>query len=314
MSNNNNLGKLKKVELREAWKHEASNFTQWLSQEENLTLLGDEIGFDIKLLQTEAQVGSFNVDILAEEENTGHKIIIENQLEVTNHDHLGKIITYASGYDASIIVWVVKDVREEHRQAIDWLNEHTDENIEFYLLRIELWQIENSPYAPKFEIVSKPNDWTKAVRSSSDTKELTDTKVKQLEFWTQFKEYAKQRQTKLHIRKIYPQHWTDISIGSSDAHISLIASPRENMLGADLYIPDNKELYQKLFKNKEGIENDLNEMLDWQELQGKKASRVRISTNANFDDNSKWEDSFEWLLNQAEKFHKTFPKYIKLEE
>lgn len=314
MQNQTNLGKLKKVELREAWKHEASHFTQWLAQEENLALLGDEIGFEIKLLQTEAAVGSFNVDILAEEENTGRKIIIENQLEITNHDHLGKIITYASGYDAQIIIWVVKDAREEHRQAIDWLNEHTDENTEFYLVQIELWQIEDSPYAPKFEIVSKPNDWTKAVRSSTDTRELTDTKVKQLEFWTQFKEYGKKRQTKLHLRKVYPQHWTDISIGSSDAHISLIASPREGILGADLYIPDKKELYQKLHNHKDQIEADLGEKGEWMELEGKKASRVRISTAGDFDDASKWEDSFEWLLNEAEKFHKVFPKYIKLEE
>lgn len=315
MSNdNNNLGKLKKVELREAWKHEASNFTQWLAQEENLALLGDEIGFDIKLLQTEAAVGSFSVDILAEEENTGRKIIIENQLEVTNHDHLGKIITYASGYDASIIVWVVKDAREEHRQAIDWLNEHTDENIEFYLMQIELWQIENSPYAPKFEIVSKPNDWTKAVRSSTDTNELTDTKVKQLEFWTQFKEYAKKRQTKLHLQKSYPQHWTNISIGSSGAHISLTINSREASFGTELYIPDDKELYQKLLTNKDKIESELSEKPEWMELPAKKASRIRILTSGNFDDPTKWEDTFEWLLNEAEKFHKVFPKYIKLEE
>lgn len=312
--NNDNLGKLKRVELREGWKHEARNFTQWLAQEENLTLLGDEMGFDIKLLQTEAAVGSFNVDILAEEENTGRKIIIENQLEVTNHDHLGKIITYASGYDAKIIVWVVKEARDEHRQAIDWLNEHTDEDTEFYLVQIELWQIENSPYAPKFEIVSKPNDWTKAVRSSAEARELTDTKVMQLEFWTQFKEYGKKRQTRLHLRKIYPQHWTDISIGSSDAHISLIASPRDGMLGADLYIPDNKQLYQKLYQHKEQIETDLAEKGEWMELQGKKASRVRVSRAGNFDDQTKWEDNFEWLLNEAEKFHRIFPKYIKLEE
>src|SRR5262249_15714013 len=130
MNSNSPLGKLKKVELREGWKHEASNFTRWLAEEENLILLGDEIGFVLKLVQVEAAVGSFNVDILAEEESTGRTIIIENQLEITNHDHLGKIITYASGYDAQVVVWVVKDVREEHRQAIDWLNEHTDESIE----------------------------------------------------------------------------------------------------------------------------------------------------------------------------------------
>lgn len=313
-SNGNNLGKLKKVELREGWKHEATHFTQWLAEEENLALLGGEIGFDIKLLQTEAAVGSFNVDILAEEESTGRKIIIENQLEITNHDHLGKIITYASGYDAQIVVWVVKEAREEHRQAIDWLNEHTDENLEFYLVQIELWQIENSPFAPKFEIVSKPNDWTKAVRSSTEVSELTDTKVKQFEFWTQLKEYAKKRETKLHFQKSRPQHWTNISIGSSIAHLALTANSREGSFGVELYINDNKELYQKLLTHKVEIEADLEEKPEWMELLGKKASRVRMLMPANFDDTSKWEDGFEWLLNEAEKFHRVFPKYIKLEQ
>src|SRR5688500_799529 len=120
-----NLAKLKTLDLREVWGHEASDFTIWLSQEENLNLLSEEIGVTIKLLQVEANVGKFNVDILAEEESSERKIIIENQLEDTNHDHLGKIITYASGYDASIVIWIVRDFREEHRKAIDWLNEHT---------------------------------------------------------------------------------------------------------------------------------------------------------------------------------------------
>ena len=105
------LGKLKKVDLRTVWENEPRNFTKWLSKEENLNLLGEEIGIDISFIKTEANVGRYNVDILAEEENTGRKIIIENQLEITNHDHLGKIITYASGYDAEIIIWIVKDVR-----------------------------------------------------------------------------------------------------------------------------------------------------------------------------------------------------------
>lgn len=310
----NNLGKLKKVELREAWKHEANNFTQWLAQEENLALLGDGIGIDLNLIQTEASVGSFYVDILAEEENTGRKIIIENQLEITNHDHLGKIITYASGYDAGVIIWVVKDAREEHRQAIDWLNEHTDEGVEFYLIQIELWQIENSPFAPKFEIISKPNDWAKAVRSSTDAGELSGIKVKQLEFWSNFKDFAKLRQTKLHLRKVYPQHWTDISIGSSDAHLALTINSPKNAFGVELYIPDSKDLYHKLYNRKAQIEVDLGENLEWMELPEKKASRLRILKEGEFDNESKWEDYFDWLLSMAEKFHRVLPKYIKLEE
>lgn len=306
------LGKLKKVELREAWKHEATNFTRWLAEEENLSLLGDEIGFEIKLLQTEAAVGSFNVDILAEEENTGRKIIVENQLEITNHDHLGKIITYASGYDAQIVVWVVKDVREEHRQAVDWLNEHTDESIEFYLVQIELYQIGDSPFAPKFQIISKPNDWTKAVRTSTEGKELSDTKLKQLDFWTRFKDFAKERQTKLHLQKSYPQHWMNISFGTSAAHISLTIHSLENQFGVELYIPDNKELFQKLEKHQNEIEQELGESALWMPLPDKKASRVRVLHPGNFEDTSKWEDSFEWLIAEAEKFHRVFQKYVRM--
>lgn len=307
----NHLGKLKKVELREGWKHEASHFTQWLAEEENLALLSDEIGLDISLVQTEAAVGSFNVDILAEEANTGKKIIIENQLEVTNHDHLGKIITYASGYDARTIIWIVKDVREEHRQAVDWLNEHTDEELEFYLLRIELWQIGDSPYAPKFEMISKPNDWTKAVRSSTDSSELTETKVKQLEFWSSFKEYARQQQTKLRLQKSYPQHWTNISIGSSDAHVALTINSRDGMFGAEVYIPNNKDLYASLFERKAEIETEMGEEMEWMELPTKKASRIRVQTDGVFEDEKDWEKYFDWLLEKAEKMQSVFPKYIR---
>ncbi len=304
------LSKLKKIELREAWKHEATDFTKWLSEEVNLRQLSDELGFDIKLIQTEAEVGDFNVDILAEEENTGKKIIIENQLEITDRDHLGKVITYASGYDAGVIVWIVKDVREEHRRAVDWLNEHTDENIEFYLVKIELWQIENSPLAPKFEIVSKPNDWAKTVKESVGRGDLTDTKIKQLSFWNQLKDYSKKGNTQLRLQKAYPQHWTNISTGHSDAHISLTINSRDNLFGVELYIPNNKELYTQLFKHKTEIESELDETLEWMELPEKKASRIKVSCPGDFGKEEMWEVYFGWLLGVTEKFKKVFPKYF----
>jgi len=150
-----NLAKLQKIDLRDVWGIEP-DFTNWLAQKENLDLLGEEIGVDIKPIKTEANVGQFKVDILAEEESSGRKIIIENQLEDTNHDHLGKIITYASGYDAEIIIWVVRDVREEHQRAVEWLNEHTDEKTGYFLIKIELWQIGGSNPAPKFDVLVSP--------------------------------------------------------------------------------------------------------------------------------------------------------------
>ncbi len=304
------LGKLRKIELREGWKHEANDFTKWLALEENLALLGNEIGFDIKLIQTEAKVGSFNVDILAEEENTGNKVIIENQLEVSDHDHLGKVITYASGYDAKVIVWVVKDVREEHRRAIDWLNENTNEEIGFYLLRIELWQIENSLPAPKFEMVCKPNDWAKAVKSSADSNELTDTKIKQLEFWDAFKNFAKQNKTVLRFQKSYPQHWTSISIGSSDCHISLTINSRDKQFACEIYIPNNKDLYKNFFEKRTEIESELNEQLEWMPLPDKKASRIKLVLTGDFEKEADWNTYFEWMQDKAEHFQKVFPKYI----
>lgn len=306
-----NLGTLKKIDLREAWKHEANEFTKWLAQEENLSLLADEIGFDLKLVQVEAAVGDFSADILAEEENTGRKIIIENQLEVTDHSHLGQIITYASGYDAGVVVWVVKDVREPHRQAIDWLNNHTDDTIEFYLVKIELWQIGESPYAPKFDIICKPNDWAKTVKEATGNQELTETKLKQLEFWNQFKEYAQQRHTKLRLQKTYPQHWTSISIGFSGAYVSLTVNSQNGELGAELYIPDNKDLYQRLLARKGDIERDLGEVPQWMELTGKKASRIKVVMSGEFDDRNRWEAYFEWLLREAEKCQSVFAKYLK---
>ena len=306
-----NLGRLKKVKLRTAWQNEARDFTVWLSQEENLSLLSDEIGVDIKLIQTEANVGNFNVDILAEEENTGKKIIIENQLEMTNHDHLGKVVTYASGHDAEIIIWIVKDVRDEHKQAIDWLNEHTDEKINFFAIKMELWQIGDSPPAPKFYIVSKPNDWAKAIKKAASESSLTDTKLMQLEFWNKFKEYVQNNKTNLRLRKTYPQHWYDISVGSSYAHLALTINTQLNLITCEFYIPDKIELFKGLVEKKEQIEQELGEKLEWMELEGKKASRIKLIKEADVENTDKWEEYFGWLKKKAEDFYRVFNKYIK---
>lgn len=309
------LGKLEKVPLREAWKHEAINFTNWLAEPENLQLLSDEIGIDISLIQTEASVGKFSVDILAEEENTNRKIVIENQLESTDHDHLGKIITYASGFDAEIIIWIVKDVRDEHKQAIDWLNENTNEKINFFAINIELWKIENSLFAPKFNIISKPNNWAKALKKSSSSQtsnNISDLKMKQFDFWEGFNEYIDNNNSKISPRKANPQHWYDIAIGNSKAFISLAMDTQKNFITCGLFIKDSKELFHKLYNLKNEIEQELSFKLDWRELPNKKASRILVQNN-NFDfskiDN--WDDYYKWLLENAENMKKVFLKYIQ---
>ena len=304
------LGKLKKIDLREAWKHEALDFTQWLAKDENLALLSEEIGVDINLIETEANVGSFNVDILAEDSN-GRKIVIENQLESTNHDHLGKIITYASGYNAEIIIWIVKDVRNEHKQAIDWLSEHTDEKINFFAIKLELWQIDGSPYAPKFQIISKPNEWAKIMKAPISS--LTERKLKLLDFWTALNEYLNNKNSEINPQKPSSDHWNNISVGTSKAHISLTALAKEKKIGCEFYIPDNKELYFYLIEHKEEIEQIFGQELYWQELKGKKASRISISRdNFNLYEDNDWEKDFAWFENNAIRLKKAICPFLKI--
>jgi hypothetical protein len=302
------LGKLEQVDLRTIWKNEAYDFTKWLARPENMAILGEEVDVSLKLIETETNVGSFKTDILAEDDQ-GRKVVIENQLEETDHDHLGKIITYAAGKDAKIIIWIVNEVRDEHKQAIDWLNEHADEELNFFLIKMELWKIGSSPPAPKFEVVSKPNDWTKMVREPSY--EPTETKLMQRDFWDKFKQYALSHNTTLRLRKPRPQHWYDTPIGSSVAHLAFTINTQEDKLGCELYIPEEKELFRWLSNHKNEIEGELGEKPEWMELPNKKASRIRITMPADFELESKWEEYFAWLKNQGEKFRAVFQKYIE---
>lgn len=304
------IAKLNKVDLRELWKHEALDFTKWLSEPDNLELLSDEIGIGIELPQTEANVGRYNVDILAQEENTGKKIIIENQLEATDHSHLGQLITYAAGLEAEYIVWLVRKARDEHQQAVDWLNEHTDDKLNFFLVVVELWQIGDSPPAVKFSVVSRPNDWKKTVRGTGSDSEQTETKSMQLEFWQRLREYVAEHYPELKLRKPAAQHWYDVAIGRSDCHACLTILSREDKVGCELYIPRSKELFAQLHQQQAKIEKDLGleGKLDWQQLPERKASRIRTFATFDFDDNGTWKDAFQWLAETCIKFKKTFSK------
>lgn len=306
------LGKIKKItDLRSVWAHEEYDFSSWLSEEENLALLSDAIGIDIVLEELESAVGGFSVDLYASEEGTGRRIIIENQLEDTNHDHLGKIITYASGKDASVVVWIVKRARDEHRQAIEWLNQHTDEQIGFFLVEIELWQIDDSAYAPMFKVVERPNDWAKEIKKVSATSNATQQA--RLEYWTAFNNYAfgnKAFAKEFKQRKPSTDHWMSLSIGSSACGMSILRLQQHSQIGVELYISDDKELFRSLYERKEEIEADVGAKLDWRELPEKKASRILIKRNANLTDEQEWPQQFEWIMDNLVRMKKAFKKYI----
>lgn len=303
------IGALKKIEdLRTVWKNEERDFSAWLSKSDNLALLGNEIGIDLLLEEREASVGNGSIDILATEDGTGRKIIIENQLSDSNHDHLGKIISYAAGRDAKVIVWVVKRAKDEHQSAINWLNENTQEEIGFFLVEIELYQIGDSLPAPKFNILERPNEWTKAMRSDRDH---SSTKQLQFNFWQTFRDYAMKTDFvhSFTLRKARPQHWYDIGIGMAEAHISLTVNTQKKRIAASIYIPNDKQLYARFEQNRDIIEGELGFKLDWQPIPEGKAARISLEKNVDLKLNSNWPEYFDWLLNMSKSFKAIFSKY-----
>lgn len=305
------LGKLEKVkDLRSVWPHEANDFTKWLAKEENLEILGDEIGLDIELISKEAKTGSFSTDILAVESNTDNKIIIENQLEATDHDHLGKVITYASGHDAKTIIWIVKEAREEHRQAVDWLNEHTDEEINIFLCRIELWKIGDSEIAPKFQIVSSPNNWTKTIKRSG-TNGGTDINMLQYEYWTKLNGEIDKNYPMFNSRKPQGKPWYDLYIGRPLAHIKLIFNTQISAIKVNLTIPDSKDFFDYLYDSKDEIESELGYELNWKRIDNKKVSHIEVMKKSDINDYSYWDEDIKWHLTKAAEFYDVFADRVK---
>lgn len=248
------LGKIEKVDLRDVWPHEAHDFTKWLSEEENLALLGTACNLDLELVDTESAVGSFSVDILACETGTDRMVVIENQLEETNHDHLGKIITYAAGKDANTVIWVVARAREEHKRAVEWLNEHTDDEISFLLVEIEVWRIGGSQAAPRFNVLECPNEWARAERSKSN---MSDTDKIKLNFWQTFREAALSNQEfskTMRPQKPSAKHWMDISIGQKTCHVVALFSVQKSSVGVEICCND-KDLAQSFIDNIPYLEN-----------------------------------------------------------
>lgn len=179
-----NLARLEPVPLREAWASEAGDFTPWLASPDSLKLLGEAVGLDLELETQEHAVDQYRADIVCRELENNQRVVIENQIEETDHKHLGQILTYAAGVDARIMVWVAQKFTDAHRAAIDWLNERANGSAGFFGVEIELYRIGNSPPAPRFNVVSKPNDWANQVKQSVDEGARSETKETRLRYWT----------------------------------------------------------------------------------------------------------------------------------
>lgn len=302
---------MSKIEnLREVWPGEATDFTPWLAEEANIKLLGDTIGIDMVIEEREASVGSFNVDLLAKEDGGDErKIIIENQLESTNHDHLGKLITYASGRNAAVIIWIVKTARAEHANAVQWLNQHTDDTLSFFLIEIELWRIGSSPIAPKFNIIEQPNEWARNAKSGDVQSE---TKLQQLNFWGAFRDSSRSDNSFMRafsLQKADSRPYYALRIGYSNYKLVLRTNSQRCTVSVGLYIRGDKNLYHRLRQQEEKIHNELESTLVWRESE--KDCSIMMTRKGDIFNQDSWPEIFAWFREQSLKMRPLFKKLIE---
>ena len=309
------LGTLERVDVRTAWKSEAADFTPWLSSKDNISILGDSIGIDLEVEATEKNVGPFKADILCKDTATNSWVLIENQLERTDHTHLGQLLTYAAGLKAVTIVWIAPTFCDEHRAALDWLNEFTAKGVNFFGLEVELWRIGNSPPAPKFNIVCKPNDWSEAIAlAASDIGELTETKKTQLAYWTALRDFMTKTPGKDKPQKPLPQGWTNFAVGRSNFSLVAVVNTVDQRIGAYLAIqgPHAKEFFAKLEEDRPEIDKEFGAPLAWREMLDRKESQiVMIRDKSDPLNEAEWPSQHAWFRSTLEQLYDVFSSRVK---
>ena len=306
------LGKMKRItDLRAVWSHEAHDFTKWLAEESNLQELSDAIGIDINLEERESSVGNFNVDLYATENGTGRKIIIENQLERTNHDHLGKSITYASALNAKTIVWIAPDFTEEHKKALDWLNDNTNEDLAFWGIQLELWQITEDTASMRLNIVSTPSTNVKTLKTKTNSE--SESRNTQLAFWTKFRDKLLSTKKFSSLQTPQAHYWYDIRLGRSGITLSNTCNTQKNVVGVRVYISGRMvdAYFPALLSRKAEINKALGCEPEWDPNPTAKDKTIALTQNTDLSDPAKVEETLDWMVRQTLIFHSVFSKEIK---
>ena len=315
--NDMKLGRLEKLnlktDLRTYWNKEATDFTPWLAKEENIQLLSEEIGIELELPSLEVSVGHFRADILCKDTN-GNNVLIENQLEETDHDHLGQLMTYAAGLGAITIIWIAKKFTKEHKDAVNWLNSITDDKFNFFGIEIELYKIGDSIAAPVFNIVSKPKDWTKQVKESTLSQPATETALLQKEYWQRLKKFMEGEKSFVKIQNPPLKHWVKIAIGNSNFYLTASVKSRSDssiIIALNFMGDQAKTNYDKLYET--SFEKSLTEIsqdLKWNKKEDSIASTITLKKSANYLDKTEWPKQFEWFKEYLEKYMTCFKEEI----
>ena len=306
------LARLERVDLREVWETEAQDFTPWLAKEENLSILADALRMEIELESQETNVGPFRADILCRNADGGSWVLIENQLERTDHKHLGQLLTYAAGLHAVTVCWIAEGFTDEHRATLDWLNEITENSFQFFGLEVELWRIGDSQVAPKFNVVSKPNDWSRTVSVISDA--ATPVKRAQFEFWSALRKRLEERRSPVKSRKPQLQGWMQFGIGRFEFGLEATLLATGKRISVHLFMTGLNATahYRLLERQREDIQRELGD-LEWRELPGKKSSQIRLSRmNTDPMKQEDWPSQLDWMVSTLEAFDRTFRPRIEV--
>jgi len=299
------LGQLSRIDPRDFWKDEEKDFTPWLKK--NIDLLSEAIGIDVEIEDTEVPIGDFSCDILGREVGRERPVVIENQLTPTDHDHLGKLLTYAAGVEAMTIVWISTEFRDEHRSALEWLNEHSQEGVGFFGVEVELLRIDDSKPAPNFLVVASPSQWQK---TAADTG-VTPKQRAYREFFTELLSRIKAKYPGLtHAKAAEYGNWFPLPAGVGG--FSLVVSfARNSKMRADLYIDMedkdyNKRIFDILIAEKEEIEHSFGEALSWERLDNKRACRIATYRDGTVEKTDLHEELMNWAIDRVGRFRKVF--------
>lgn len=301
------VAKIERVPLREVWRHEALDLTRWL--EENVDVLNDVLGVTLVSVERERNAGAFSVDLVAEDSG-GRTVVIENQLERSDHDHLGKLITYTAMIDAQVAIWIVAEPRPEHVRAVSWLNESPSD---FYLLKIEGIRIAGSPPAPLLTLIVGPSEETRVVGEAK--RELAERHHIRRDFWTALLERARPR-TRLH-GGVSPGHDTWIGTGAGKSGLLFSYVMTQHNSGVELYIDrgrgldeENTRIFETLLASREQIERDFGELLDWQPLEGKRACRIKRSFDGGYRDEERWPEIHDAMIDGMIRLERTLRPHL----
>jgi hypothetical protein len=307
------LGELKRINPRQVWKNETTEFTPWLR--ENLAQLASTLALELDLVEREAPVGDFAADLVAKDLNSDRFVVIENQLDSTDHKHLGQVLTYAANKKAGVIVWISPQFRDEHRQALEWLNDVTDEDIDFFGLQLELLQIDDSALAPNFSIVAKPSAWQKETRKRS---QVTPRQQAYHEFFSALLKELRARAPHItSAESVGYESWFAFAAGRTGFSYSF-SFTQDKRFRVELYLDMgdqelNKKAFDLLKEDQEAIAQEVGQPIEWERLDAKRACRVAIYKGASriTDPPEALAELRKWALQTAIQFRKALTPRIQ---